>query len=141
ANHFISLDKLKRAGIDELKKVFGIGERASEEIYKWFQIKTNQKLIDDLMKTGIEIIPPKEIGKKLKGKIFVLTGALESIARSEAEEKIRLLGGHTSNSVSKNTDYLVIGENPGSKYKKAKKLNLENTGLKILSEKQFLTLL
>ncbi|MEA3292916.1 MAG: NAD-dependent DNA ligase LigA, partial [Patescibacteria group bacterium] len=73
ANHFISIDKLKRAGIDELKKVSGIGEKASEGIYKWFQIKTNQKLIDDLMKTGIEIIPPKEIGKKLKGKIFVLT--------------------------------------------------------------------
>ena len=73
---------------------------------------------------------------KLKGKSFVFTGALKSMTRDEASEKVRLLGGDVSSSVSKNTDYVVVGENPGSKYEKAKKL-----GVKMISEKEFLKLI
>ena len=73
---------------------------------------------------------------KLKDAVFVLTGTLSSMARNEAEQKITEMGGRNSKSVSKNTDYVVVGENPGSKYDKALKL-----GVKTLSEDEFLNML
>ena len=69
-------------------------------------------------------------------KSFVLTGTLDSLTREEAKDKIKVLGGKISSSLSKQTDYLILGENPGSKYEKAKKL-----GVKILSEKEFLEII
>jgi len=84
----------------------------------------------------VEILPPPKIGKKLEGKTFVLTGSLRSMTRAEAEKLIRLLGGHSLNSISKQTDYLVAGESPGSKLGQAKKL-----GVRVIYEKEFLDLL
>ncbi|MFC1701105.1 BRCT domain-containing protein, partial [Patescibacteria group bacterium] len=85
---------------------------------------------------GIEIEKVKIIKKKLVGKIFVLTGELKSLTRDEAKNKIRNLGGDISSSVSKNTNYVVVGENPGLKYNKAEKLKI-----KIVNEKKFLELI
>lgn len=139
ANHFGSIDKLKKTSREELEKISDVGSKVSESVYNWFQSKQNQKFIEDLLKTGIKILLPKNPPvdeKKLKGKTFVLTGSLKTISRSEAGKKIRLLGGHLLNSISKQTDYLVVGLNPGTKLEKAKKL-----GVKIIKEKEFLEIL
>lgn len=135
ANYFGSINKLKDVSKEELEKIPNIGEKVSESIFKWFLDKKNLALIDDLLKQGIKILPPKKAGKELAGKTFVLTGVLDSLTRLEAEKKIRLLGGNPSGSVSSETDYLVVGKEPGSKFEKAKKL-----GVKIITEKEFLDL-
>ena len=96
-------------------------------------------MIKDLLKAGVKILPsenPPADGGKLRGKIFVLTGVLETLTRSEAEKKVRLLGGHPSSSISKQTDYLVAGKEPGTKLEKAKEL-----GVKIIKEKEFLKMI
>ena len=136
AMRFGSIENLEKATLEELKEIPDIGEIVAESIYKWFKDKRNLKFIKELLEAGVKIIPPKKIKMKLKGKSFVFTGALKSMTRDEASEKVRLLGGDVSSSVSKNTDYVVVGENPGSKYKKAKKL-----GVKMISEKEFLKLI
>jgi DNA ligase (NAD+) len=98
--------------------------------------KDNKKIVDHLLKEiAIEKVEGKSSGP-LSGKTFVLTGTLESMSRDEAKEKIRAKGGAVSESVSKETSYLVAGENTGSKYAKAQSL-----GVKILDEKEFLALL
>ena len=136
ANSFGSIEKLEKASKEELEKIPDVGSKVSESIYNWFKSQQNRKFVNDLIKDGVEILPPPKIGKKLKGKTFVLTGSLESMTRSEAEKKIRLFGGHPLNSISKQTDYLVTGENPGSKLDEAKKL-----GVKIIDEKGFLQMI
>jgi len=136
AMRFGSIENLEKATLEELKEIPDIGEIVAESIYKWFKDKTNLKFIKELLEAGVKIIPPKKIKMKLKGKSFVFTGTLKSMTRDEASEKVRLLGGDVSSSVSKNTDYVVVGENPGSKYKKAKKLKV-----KIINEKEFLRLI
>jgi len=136
ANYFGNINKLKNAKKEDLEKIPDVGGIVAESIYKFFQNKRNEKLIDDLLKTGIKILGPEKVGKKLAGKIFVITGILKTISRAEAERKIRLLGGHPTNSVSKNTNYLVVGKEPGSKLEKAKKL-----GVKIIEEKEFLEMI
>jgi len=133
-----SIDKLKKAAKEESEKISDVGPKMAESIYNWFRLKQNQKLIEELISAGIKIINPKiKIAKgKLKGKTFVLTGSLESMTRNQAKERIRLLGGNVSESVSKMTDYLVVGENPGSKLGQAKRL-----GARIIDEKEFLELI
>ena len=79
---------------------------------------------------------PQKVQSKFKNKTFALTGTLFGMSRDEAKEKIRNLGSNISDSISKNTNYVIVGSNPGSKYEKAKKL-----GVKILNEKKFLELL
>ncbi len=135
AQYFHSISKLKKASKETLEHLSDIGDKVAESIYDWFKNKRNLKLIEDLFKAGIYILPPKRFGKKLQGKTFVLTGALESMTRNEAHKKIRLLGGHPSSSISQKTDYLVVGENPSSKLDKAKKLDV-----KIIYEKEFLNM-
>jgi len=141
AGYFGSIDKLKKASKEDLEKVPDIGEKVSESVYNWFQTKQNQKFINDLLRVGVKVEKPalyqtKGSGAKLKGKTFVLTGFLESMSRLEAERKVRLLGGHPSSSISKQTDYLLVGSEPGSKLEKAKKL-----GVKTINEKEFLEMI
>ena len=135
AVYFGSLEDLVKANAAELEKVPGIGEKASREIENWFADKSSKELVRRLLKV-VDIQRPPKISKKLVGKTFVFTGILEKMTRDEAKEKVRLLGGDVSSSVSKETDYLVAGENPGSKYDKAKQL-----GVKIISERDFLNML
>ncbi len=136
SNYFGSFDELKKASKADLEKIPDVGGKVSESIYNWFQSNQHRKLIKDLLKAGVKILPPEKIGKKLEGKTFVLTGSLEAITRSEAEKRIRLLDGHPSGSVSRQTDYLVLGKDPSSKLEKAKKL-----GVRIITEKEFLEMI
>ena len=140
ANHFSCLTELSNAKIEEIKQLPDIGFKVSQSIYKWFYQKTNQKFLKDLMKAGVEIkVQGSKDSKvqKFKNTKFVFTGELNTMSRNEAKEKIRLFGGRVSDLVSKNTDYLIVGKNPG-----AKKLGkAKQVGVKIISEKEFLQLL
>jgi DNA ligase (NAD+) len=136
AQYFNKIDNLKKVFLEELKNIPGVGVKVAKSICDWFSLKYNQKLIEKLLEAGIEVIAPPKIGKKLKGLVFVITGTLSGITRPEAEKKIRLLGGSPSGSISRRTDYLVVGDNPGSKLKEADEL-----GVKKITEKEFLEML
>ncbi|MDO8668679.1 MAG: NAD-dependent DNA ligase LigA [Candidatus Buchananbacteria bacterium] len=137
ADYFGSIDKLKSASVADLNQAKDVGIRVAESILNWFSDKKNLNLISDLMKLGVKINnPAKRISSQLAGKIFVLTGELGSLSRDEAKDKIKKLGGHVSSAVSRKTDFVVAGHNPGSKYDKADKL-----GVKIINENEFLKML
>jgi len=136
ANNFGTIEKLRKLNKEELTNIPDIGDKVAESIYNWFQSKENNRFLDNLLKVGINIITPLKRKKRLRGKIFVLTGSLDNMTRNEAENRIRVLGGNLSGSVSKNTDYLVVGSSPGSKLKEAKKL-----GVKIIKEDELLSLI
>jgi len=138
AEHFGSLENLQKAELRELQEVQDVGPVVAKSIYDWFRKKRNIDFLKKLKMAGIRIKKPKPKiqSSKFQNKIFVLTGVLRSMTREEAKKKIRSFGGSISNSVSKNTNYLVVGSKPGSKYEKAKKL-----GIKIIKEEEFLKLL
>lgn len=133
--HFNELELLMEASNEELLTIKDIGPMMVENIRSFFQQKHNVGLVDKLIQLGVHW--PKEtitMKPKIVGKIFVLTGILNNLTRDEAKEKIERFGGKVSNSVSKNTDYLVAGKNPGNKYKKAKELNVSIVDEKALLE-------
>lgn len=133
AQGYDSLEELFEVKTEELEKIRGVGEKVAASVAHFFAQKDNRHLIDRLKQAGVNIKAAKARGPQpLKGKTFVFTGGLQSITRPEAEELVRSLGGHPSSSVSKETDYVVAGTDPGSKYDKAKKLSI-----KILSEDDF----
>ncbi|MDO8509646.1 MAG: NAD-dependent DNA ligase LigA [bacterium] len=135
AKHFGSLDKIMNAGLEELFAVNDIGPAVAESIQKWFVKKENRELVSDLLEAGVVIekyVVKENVSGKFYGKTFVLTGTMETMTRDEAKEKIRELGGEVSESVSIKTDYVVAGENAGSKLEKARKL-----GIKVLDETEF----
>ena len=136
AKEFGSLKNLEKAKYSKLEEIRDIGPIVAKSIYDFFNDKENLKLIDELKKEGIiinEVI--NNNSDELKGLKFVLTGKLNLMSRQKAKERIRELGGSVSSSISKNTDYLVIGEDPGSKFQKANEL-----GVKIIKEKEFFKL-
>ncbi|MEK7611790.1 MAG: NAD-dependent DNA ligase LigA [Patescibacteria group bacterium] len=130
-------DTMTKFSMEDLQKIPDIGPKVAESIFGWFRGAKNEKLVRDLESAGVNVVRMQEriVGTKLQGKTFVLTGSLETMAREEAKEKIRANGGEVSESVSKKTNYVVIGAEPGSKAEKAKKL-----GITILEEKEFLKL-
>ncbi|MEK7464321.1 MAG: NAD-dependent DNA ligase LigA [Patescibacteria group bacterium] len=130
--------KYKTLSLEDLQKVRDVGPAVAESIYGWFRESRNIKFLEKLEKVGIVIENqgPGIKNQKLSGKTFVLTGTLSKMSRDEAKEKIRELGGDVSESVSQKTDYVVAGENPGSKYDKAKKL-----GVRVMNEIEFLKLI
>jgi len=130
AKYFGSLEKLKRASLEDLTTVMDIGPIVAQSIYDWFHQKRSLQFLEKLKKAGVKIeISKIEVKKlKLKGLTFVLTGGLETMTRDEAKKKIRELGGEISESVSKKTDYVVAGKEPGSKFKKAKKIRVKTIG-------------
>jgi DNA ligase (NAD+) len=133
SENFNSLNRIQEASLENLQQTEDIGPKVAESIVEWFGDKHNQKLIEELLANGVKIInSEKRAPGKLKGLVFVLTGELENFSRDEAKAKIRELGGDVSSSVSKKTDYVVAGDNPGSKYDKAKEL-----GVKIINEAEF----
>lgn len=137
AGEYRSIDELKKAGYDELVEINEIGPEIAGSISHFFSSKTNIKMIDELVELGVDIKEgKKERSGRLKGKVFVLTGELENFTRQEAKEKIESLGGRATSGVSGQTDYLVVGEEPGTKKEEAEEHNV-----KMLNEKEFMDLL
>lgn len=135
AARFGTLKALQDAGRDEIDSVPDIGGVVAKSVYDWFQDKQHREFLKKLAKSGVKIKShhrPKT-RQKFAGQSFVLTGGLESMTRDEAKKRIRELGGEISESVSKKTDYVIAGSDPGSKFDKAKKL-----GVKVIDEKEFL---
>jgi len=135
---FGKIESIIKAKIDDLSKIAGIGEVLAKSIRNYFSVKENLRLVQNLRKTGLQFETKRRPREKqsLRGRTFVFTGELDSMARAEAQKLVRERGGHCASGVSKKADYVVAGKSPGSKYKKAKKL-----GVKIISEKEFLALL
>ncbi len=137
AERFGSIEKLAKATKEDLMDIPGIGEVVAESVIDFFSQKYNQELINTYKKNGVRIKPPPKKGPQLlKGKTFVVTGTLEQYSRDEIKDEIRRYGGEVSSSVSAKTDFVLVGENPGSKAKKAEEL-----GVRILSEKEFLRMI
>lgn len=136
AESFGSLAALRAARQDELAAVHGIGEVVAEAVIAWFKDKNNQAALEALL-PHLNIINPELSSNSdvLHNQTFVLTGTLETMTRDEAKAIIRQLGGKVTSSVSKNTSYVVVGSEPGSKATEAERL-----GVKILAEKDFLKL-
>lgn len=132
--YFDSLDAIASASVEALVEVDGVGSIMAQSLHAWFADPDHTTLIDRFRKYGLNFQSARiEIGDSaLAGKIFVLTGSLPTLTRSEATAMIEKVGGRTSSSVSKKTDYVVAGEASGSKYAKAEKL-----GIVILDEDQF----
>ncbi len=137
AESFPSLEALKEAAFEELEKIEGIGPTIAESVTRFFKERRNQKVLDKLKRAGVRMEEKVEAARaqRLKGFTFVLTGALKAFSRDEAKELIVSLGGRVSSSVSRKTDYVVVGEEAGSKLRKAKEL-----GIRILNEKEFTNL-
>jgi DNA ligase (NAD+) len=138
AKNFGSIEKISAASLEDLEKIRDIGGVVARSVYDWFRDKKNQELLKKFKKAGLRVETHKTSlkSRKLEGKKFVFTGGLETMTREEAKERVRQLGGDISESVGKETDYVVAGSEPGSKFEKAKKI-----GVKILGEKEFLKLI
>ncbi len=136
-NHFGNIDALMNASEEELSRIDGVGEVIARSVHEFFRNDDNRKMIENFRAMGFnmggEIL---RVSNELEEKIFVFTGTLETMTRDEAGEKVKAMGGRVSSSVSRKTDYVVAGENPGSKLRKA-----ESLGIKIITEQEFLTLI
>ena len=135
AAHFGTLKKIRGASVSQLEAIEGVGTIVAESIVQWFGDAEHSHQLDQLLE-HITVQSVKKASGALSGKTFVLTGTLDVLSREEAGARIRDLGGSVSSSVSKNTDYVVAGDKPGSKFEKAQQL-----GVKVLDEKGFTTLL
>jgi DNA ligase (NAD+) len=138
AEKFKSLDKLMNASMADLLSIPGVGYEVAKSIVEFFKNEENLKIIQRMLDAGVTFVEEEkeEKPKILEGLTFVFTGTLKSMTRDEAKEKVRELGGKTTDSVSKNVDYVVVGEDPGSKYQKALQL-----GVKTINEEEFLKLI
>lgn len=139
ASVFPSIDDLRKATLEAISAIHGIGPTVAESIRNFFADKENLRLIERLKRVGLNFQQEKrkaQAGVSLQGKIFVITGTLKNYSREDAQELILSLGGNVSSSVSKKTDYLIVGSEPGSKYDKAREL-----GIKMISEEEFEKLL
>jgi DNA ligase (NAD+) len=138
ADHFASLPKLAEATMDQLEEVGEVGPKVAQSIAEFFSEPANRKLIQRLKDEGLKMTEKRAAleDTRMAGKTFVFTGALERRSREEGGAEVARHGGKVSSSVSKATDYVVVGADPGSKYDKARAL-----GVAILNENQFEDLL
>lgn len=137
ASAFGSLDALMAASVEELTEIPDVGAVTAESIYDWFRQEQSIHMVERLRQAGVNFESRRVVtDARFAGKTFVLTGALSKFTREEATEKIELLGGKASGSVSKKTSFVVVGENAGSKERKAREL-----GIPILTEDEFLEML
>ncbi len=138
AEHFKSLDRLMNASVADLMAIPGIGPEVARSVVEFFRNPRNRETIEKLLKAGIEFVDVEEGEKEkpLKGLTFVFTGALKSMTRDEAKKRVQALGGRVASDVSRNVDYVVVGEKPGSKFQRAQRL-----GLKIINEDEFLKMI
>ena len=137
AGHFGSMDALASASLEELMQVPDVGAVTAENIYFWFRQSQSVQILQKLRSAGVNFESKRVVtDSRFAGMTFVLTGALTKFIRDEATEKIEAFGGKAAGSVSKKTTYVVVGENAGSKEKKAREL-----GIPILSEEDFLQMI
>ncbi|HEV2493329.1 MAG TPA: NAD-dependent DNA ligase LigA [Terriglobia bacterium] len=139
AEHFASLDKLAKASREELEEVSEVGPKVSDSIARFFEEKRNREVIAKLRRAGVQLEQKKTAvtgPRPLAGKTFVLTGTLPTYSRDEAQRMIEDAGGRVTGSVSKKTDYVVVGAEPGSKLEKARSL-----GVKTINESELVKLL
>jgi DNA ligase (NAD+) len=134
AEHFGSLGRLAEAGAEELTAVTEVGPKVAESIVEFFSEPANKKLLRKLKEAGLRFTEERKAPKdtKLAGKTFVFTGTLARRTREEAAALVASHGGNVASSVSKQTDYVIVGADPGSKYEKARSL-----GVAILDEAHF----
>jgi len=134
ARNFRTLDAVKQANREQIQKIREVGPEIAASVEEFFAEERNQKVLKRLFEAGMEIEPmPETQGKlPLEGRTFVFTGSLEKYTRSEAEQMVESLGGRAASSVSSSTDFVVVGEEPGSKFEEAK-----DQGIKIIKEKDF----
>jgi DNA ligase (NAD+) len=139
---FTNVTDLASASAAAIEGVYGIGPEIAQSVYQWFQVPANQSLIERLIAAGLQLQSEvksqnsAEISLPLAGKTFVITGTLPTLKRDEAKDLIQKAGGKVTNSVSAKTDYVVVGEDAGSKLEKALSL-----GIAQLSESQLLSML
>jgi DNA ligase (NAD+) len=137
AEHFGSLDALMNADKEALEAIDQIGPTMAESVYEYFRDKKNQTVINGLLAAGVKPERPRaKRSDKLAGKTIVVTGTLKNFTRQQIEQTIRQAGGKASSSVSKKTDFVLAGEEPGSKLDKARQL-----GVRVIDEKKFLEML
>jgi DNA ligase (NAD+) len=138
AGHFGSMDAIRAASLDELSGVEGVGPVIAESVQEWFTVDWHVAILDKWAAAGVRMADDVDESspKTLAGLTAVVTGSLEGFSRDEAKEAILSRGGKAAGTVSKKTDYVVVGENAGSKADKAKDL-----GLKVLDENGFRDLL
>ena len=137
SNHFRSLESIQSATMDALVDIEGIGDKMAQSIVEFFRKRKNIELLNRLINAGVKPKLPEKTSvenQPLKGKTFVITGTLPGMSREEAKVIIERYGGKTSSSVSAKSDYLLAGDNPGSKFSKAKLLNVEIIDLYILND-------
>jgi DNA ligase (NAD+) len=134
AEHFASLPKLSEASVEELEEVGEVGPKVAQSIADFFSESANRKLIERLKDEGLNLTEKRTapVDTRFSGKTFVFTGALARRSREEGGAEVTRHGGKVTNSVSKLTDYVVVGADPGSKYDKARRL-----GVTILNEDEF----
>jgi DNA ligase (NAD+) len=138
AETFLNLESLSNISKTEIEALEGFGPNISEEIVSWFANESNRKLLSELKSVGMWPVLKKSEqsgSSEFSGQTFVITGALIGHTRNEIKEFINTRGGKVSSSISKNTSYLVLGENPGSKLQKAQSL-----GTKIISVEELLSI-
>jgi DNA ligase (NAD+) len=136
ANHFTDLDALSQATTEKLTTIEGIGPNTAQAIVDWFKLRRNQELLKKFCKAGVWPqsdldSDAREFPQNFSGLTFVVTGSLTGLSRDEVKDFIETRGGKVTNSVSRNTDYLVLGEKPGSKLEKA-----ESHGVPVISEQE-----
>lgn len=138
AEQFNSLEKIMVAKTDDFNRMYGVGEKVASSLSNYFQNKKNRLVIEKLKQSGVKVrnYHSPVLTRKLNGQTFVVTGVLENLNRDEAHKKIIQYGGKIASSVSKHTDFVIVGENPGSKFEKAKEL-----GIKIISEQDFINMI
>jgi len=134
ARHFQTFEAIRSASVDELLEIDGIGPEIAESTHEFFADPQNREVIDQLLEEGIEVqrMETDQEEQPLEGTTFVFTGSLENYTRSEAQEAVEHLGARATSSVSGNTDYLVVGDNPGSKVDDARE-----EGVEMLDESEF----
>jgi len=135
ASKYNSIDKLAKASPEELMEIDGLGDKTAEAVGTFFATVENIELINRLNTIGVKTREKKKTKLTYQGKKFVFTGGLSTLSRPEASDLIKKVGGIVSSSVGKDIDYVVVGDKPGSKYKKAEKLKLN-----IINEEKFIEL-